>query len=151
MADIVSKDVRSKMMSGIRGKDTKPELMVRKGLHRMGLRYALHRRDLPGKPDLVFVKHRAVVFVHGCFWHKHDCHLFKMPSTRVEFWKVKLEKNVATDTRSNEALRRAGWRVAVVWECALKGKYKKDIRSVVDKCHSWILSKKEYLEIKGFS
>ena len=93
MNDVVDSATRSRMMSGIKGKNTKPELMVRSGLHRLGYRFRLHRKDLPGKPDLVFAKHRAVIFVHGCFWHYHDCHLFKMPSTRREFWETKIGRN----------------------------------------------------------
>lgn len=151
MADVVSSEVRSKMMSGIRGKNTKPELLIRKGLHKKGFRYTLHRSDLPGKPDLTLAKYNAVVFVHGCFWHKHNCHLFKKPSTRVEFWESKLEKNVIIDSKAVEALTRAGWRIAIVWECALKGKHKRDIDYVIDKCNAWLLSKKKYLEIKGTS
>ena len=86
MNDVVDSATRSRMMSGIKGKNTKPELVIRSGLHRLGYRFRIHRKDLPGKPDLVFAKYRAVIFVHGCFWHYHACHLFKMPST--SFWRI---------------------------------------------------------------
>lgn len=91
MADVVTPEKRSKMMSGIQGKNTKPELTIRKGLHALGFRYRLHGKTLPGKPDLVFPKYKAVIFIHGCFWHAHHCHLFKWPSTRVDFWQEKIQ------------------------------------------------------------
>lgn len=109
-------------MSGIRGKNTKPELMIRKALHARGFRYRIHCKDLPGNPDLCLPKHRAVIFVHGCFWHGHGCHLFKWPRTREEFWRAKIERNQEVDARSMAALANAGWRVATVWECSLKGR-----------------------------
>lgn len=122
MGDIVDSAVRSRMMSGIKGKNTKPELQVRQYLHRHGFRYSLHRRDLPGRPDLTFAKRGAVVFVHGCFWHSHvGCRLAAVPATRPEFWKQKLGANVERDRRNLEQIRKAGWRVAIVWECALRG------------------------------
>ena len=121
MADIVDKATRSRMMAGIRGKDTKPELQWRRALHAMGLRFRLHAPSLPGRPDLVFPKYRAVVLVHGCFWHRHaDCRFATNPATRPEFWQTKFEANIARDKRNVTALLDGGWRVAVVWECALK-------------------------------
>ena len=98
-ADIVTPEIRSRMISGIRGQNTKPELAVRSQLHRIGFRFRVHCRDLPGKPDLVFRKHNAVIFVHGCFWHGHDCHLFRWPTTRSEFWREKINSNIARDHR----------------------------------------------------
>lgn len=122
MVDTVSAATRSRMMSGIRGKDTKPEMRVRTFLHRDGFRYVLHRKDLPGKPDLTLPKYRAVVFIHGCFWHAHTgCKYAAKPSTRPEFWAHKLGGNRARDARHILLLRQTGWRVAVVWECALRG------------------------------
>ena len=109
-------------MAAIKGSHTKPELAVRKALHALGLRYRLHARELPGKPDLVFPRYNAVVFVNGCFWHQHDCHLFKWPGTREHFWREKIGRNVANDQRAIEELERKGWRIATIWECALKGK-----------------------------
>lgn len=119
-------------MSGIRGKDTKPELLIRKALHKRGFRYRLHCKDLPGKPDLCFPKHRAVIFVHGCFWHGHDCHLFKWPSTRPDFWRAKLARNHEVDAASRLKLLADNWRVGVVWECALKGRERLPFDTVMD-------------------
>lgn len=119
MVDVVDRATRSRMMSGIRGRDTKPEKLVRSFLHRAGLRFRLHA-SLPGKPDLVFPKHRAVVFVHGCFWHRHaGCRYAATPSSNAEFWQAKFDANVARDNRVARQLRKEGWRVFVVWECRL--------------------------------
>ena len=113
--------VRSRNMAAIRGKDTAPELAVRRILHAMGLRFRLHRRDLPGRPDIVLPKHRTVVFVHGCFWHRHeDCRYTTTPKTRQEFWQTKFAANVERDRRNRTDLQQLGWRVIVVWECELK-------------------------------
>jgi DNA mismatch endonuclease (patch repair protein) len=109
-------------MSLIRSKGTGPELRVRQMLHRMGYRFRLHRRDLPGHPDIVLPKHHAVIFVHGCFWHRHPdptCRLARLPKSRLDFWEPKLAANAARDSRAQLALREAGWRVLVVWECEL--------------------------------
>jgi DNA mismatch endonuclease (patch repair protein) len=108
------------MMSGIRGKNTQPEWIVRRALHARGYRYRLHVRNLPGCPDIVLPRHRAVVFVHGCFWHGHDCSLFRWPKTRPEFWRAKIDRNRANDEKHRAELLSMGWRVAVVWECALR-------------------------------
>ncbi len=122
MADIVDRATRSRMMAGIGGKDTKPELILRRELHARGLRYRLHDRTLPGTPDLVFRRFGAVCFVHGCFWHRHPgCPDATHPATRPEFWQAKFRANVARDRRAREALLDVGWRVATVWECALRG------------------------------
>jgi len=110
------------MMSGIGSKDTKPELLVRKALHARGLRFALGGRGLPGKPDIVLPKWQAAVFVHGCFWHRHECRISKLPSSRKRFWKSKLSANRDRDTVAVLALLSAGWRIAIVWECSLRGK-----------------------------
>ncbi len=108
-------------MARVRGKDTAPEMRVRRIAHRMGLRFRLHRKDLPGRPDLVFPKHRLAVFVHGCFWHRHPgCRRASTPSTRAEFWQAKFDGNVARDARQQEALEAMGWKVLVLWECGLK-------------------------------
>ncbi|ASI69997.1 very short patch repair endonuclease [Diaphorobacter nitroreducens] len=112
---------RSRMMSGIRGKDTRPELALRSALFAAGLRYRLHQRGLPGSPDLVFPKYRAALFVHGCFWHRHDgCRYATSPKTNSDFWRLKFEGNVSRDARNVALLGEQGWRVAIVWECALK-------------------------------
>lgn len=121
MADIVTKDVRSRMMSGIRGKDTKPEVQVRRYLHSRGFRYSLHGKNLPGKPDLVLSKYRAVVLVHGCFWHGHDgCRYAKVPSNRRDFWENKIRKTKERDVATVQRLSTLGWRVGIIWECALR-------------------------------
>lgn len=119
-------------MSGIRGKDTKPELLIRKALHKRGFRYRLHCKDLPGKPDLCFPKYKAVIFVHGCFWHGHDCHLFKWPKTRPDFWRSKIARNRAVDAESRDKLLAQNWRVGVVWECALKGRARLPFDTIID-------------------
>lgn len=109
-------------MSRIRGSDTKIELLVRRALHAQGLRYRLGGASLPGRPDLVFPRHRAVLFVDGCFWHGHDCHLFRLPKTRTEFWQTKIDANRSRDQRVDVELKRRGWRVLHLWECELRGK-----------------------------
>lgn len=149
MADIVSKKIRSKMMAGIQCKDTKPELKIRSALHKVGYRYKLYDRNLPGKPDLVFPKHNAVVFIHGCFWHLHDCHLFKWPSTRADFWRKKITGNKMRDEKNKLFLKESGWRVLTVWECALKGKYNLPLEEVIETTSGWLLSNEPELEIRG--
>jgi DNA mismatch endonuclease (patch repair protein) len=119
--DILTPEQRRLNMSRIRGRDTKPELRIRRGLHGKGLRFRLHQKNLPGKPDLVFPRYRVVIFVHGCFWHGHGCHLSKMPSTRPEFWRKKIEGNAERDRRVVASLIEDGWRVLTIWECALRG------------------------------
>jgi DNA mismatch endonuclease (patch repair protein) len=115
--DVVDQATRSRMMSGIRGRDTKPELIVRSFLHRAGLRFRLHAK-LPGKPDLVLAKHRTAVFVHGCFWHRHEgCRFATTPKTSAAFWRDKFAANVRRDTRVQQQLEELGWRVLVIWEC----------------------------------
>ncbi len=136
------------MMSGIRGKNTKPELMIRKALHARGFRYRLHCK-LPGKPDLCLPKCRAAIFVHGCFWHGHHCHLFKWPSTRPEFWREKIARNRAVDAAAEKELWAEGWRVATVWECALKGKTRLQLGDITDSLSEWLGSDLRTLEIKG--
>ena len=121
MADIFSTEQRSRLMSLIRGKDTKPEMIVRRYLFSRGFRYRLHGKKLPGRPDLVLRRHRTVVFVHGCFWHGHygrPC--FKMPKSRTEWWEAKIARNAARDAFNRHQLAATGWRVVVVWECALR-------------------------------
>ena len=123
MTDIVDSRRRSELMAAIRTRDTAPELAVRRAAHRMGLRFRLHRNDLPGRPDLVFPRHRLVVFVHGCFWHRHDgCRHASTPKSRIAFWTEKFAANVARDARQEAALRALGWRVLVIWECETRHK-----------------------------
>jgi DNA mismatch endonuclease (patch repair protein) len=121
MADIVSSAVRSRMMSGIKAIDTKPEILVRKALHTQGYRFRIHRKDLPGKPDIVLPRFRAVILVHGCFWHMHkSCKLARIPSTRTEFWSAKLHANAVRDQTAHSRLLALEWRVLTIWECYLK-------------------------------
>lgn len=149
MPDIVDTATRSRMMSGIKGRNTKPELIIRRALHKAGFRYRLHDNDLPGKPDLVFPRYRALLFINGCFWHRHDCHLFKWPQTRPEFWKKKISRNAANDRKHQRLLHDSGWRVGVVWECALKGINRIPEEVVIRKLSAWLKSNYKTLEIQG--
>lgn len=119
--DTVDTATRSKMMSSIRGKDTGPEMVVRRFLHGQGYRYRIHRKDLPGKPDIVIPRLKVCIFVHGCFWHRHPgCPFATIPKTRPEFWNEKLQKNVMRDLANIDTLEAAGWNILIVWECQLK-------------------------------
>lgn len=140
MADVVDAATRSRMMAGIRGKDTRPEMILRQGLHARGFRYRLHDRRLPGSPDLVFPGRRAVIFIHGCFWHGHGCHLFRLPATRREFWEAKIEGNRARDEATEAALLADGWRVLTIWECALKGRERLPVDEVLDQAANWLVN-----------
>jgi DNA mismatch endonuclease, patch repair protein len=121
VADVHSPEQRSRNMAAIKSRNTKPEMRVRSILHALGYRYRLHRKDLPGKPDIVLPKHRTVIFVHGCFWHCHECRWGSViPKTRVEFWKEKRAGNVARDEKHRAALESAGWHVVTIWECQSK-------------------------------
>jgi DNA mismatch endonuclease (patch repair protein) len=137
------------MMAGIRGKDTAPEMLIRRGLHMRGFRYRLHANDLPGKPDIVFPSRRAAIFVHGCFWHGHDCHLFKWPRSRVEFWREKISGNMSRDEAAVRALMKGGWRVLTIWECALKGREKRPVVYVLDEAAKWLLAGPQEVTIRG--
>ena len=150
MVDVVSPEVRSRMMAGIRGKNTKPELLLRSGLHRRGFRFKVHDRNLPGKPDIVLPRYHAVIFVHGCFWHGHDCNLFKWPSTREEFWRAKIARNREVDGAAAQTLDTLGWRTGVIWECAIKGRARLPLEMIVASCADWLRSKTRRLEIRGF-
>ncbi len=148
MVDVVSAGKRSQMMSGIRGRDTGPEIRVRRLLHSSGLRFRLHRRDLPGTPDIVLPRHRVVVFVHGCFWHFHaGCRLAKVPGSRPEFWRAKLLSNRARDTLAVKALEAMGWRVLVVWECWLRAT--PDEKVAAEALAAWIESGQSFHEYSG--
>ena len=138
MIDVVDRATRSRMMAGIRGKNTKPELLIRRGLHARGFRYRLHSDSICGKPDMVLRRYRAAIFVHGCFWHGHGCHLFRMPATRTEFWQAKIARNRERDEEVRVALRESGWRQLVVWECALKGRTRIDFESLMDRICAWV-------------
>lgn len=149
MTDIVPPKIRSRMMSGIRGKNTQPERLLRSELHKLGWRYRLHYRQLPGKPDMVFPRHHAIILINGCFWHGHDCHLFKWPQTRPEFWRTKIEENRARDRRNQTIYREQGWKTLIVWECSLKGRSKLGIRQVAMIADKWLQFDTQDAEISG--
>lgn len=140
LVDVVDVRTRSRMMAGIRGRNTRPELTIRRGLHRRGFRYRLHSRVMPGRPDLVLPKYRAVIFVHGCFWHGHDCRYFRWPSTRPEFWRQKIRGNQRRDRDVQRRLGKAGWRCLVVWECALRDRSPHEVEEVVRRISDWLIS-----------
>lgn len=147
--DPLTPEQRKLNMSRVRGKDTKPEMMIRRALHAEGLRYRLHGARLPGKPDLVFPARRAVVFVHGCFWHGHHCPLFRLPATRADFWSEKIGKNRARDAAAASALLGSGWRVLTIWECALRGPARRAVQDVVSQARQFILGDAEQSELHG--
>lgn len=151
MIDVVDSATRSRMMSGIKSKNTKPELLIRKSLHALGLRYRLHSREIIGHPDMVLQKWRVLIFVHGCFWHWHGCRLSKLPSTRTEFWQSKLRGNRERDEKIIKQLINSGWRCVIIWECALRGKSgKKNLENIAVELASWIRQSKQTVwEIKG--
>ena len=149
MADIVDKETRSRMMSGIRSVNTKPEHQIRQMLHGAGFRFRLHVKDLPGKPDIVLPKYKAVIFVNGCFWHGHNCHLFKLPATRREFWENKIARNAINDAVAIEKLLKAGWRIASVWECALRGRDKLKSDVILSRLAVWLQNHTDSFELRG--
>lgn len=133
------------MMSGIRARNTRPEMRLRRELHALGFRFRLHAKDLPGKPDLLLKKHNAAIFVHGCFWHQHSyCRLASTPASNSGFWAEKFARNAERDMQATAALRNKGWRVAVVWECGLR---RKDIAIVMEQATQWLLSDDPYIEL----
>jgi DNA mismatch endonuclease (patch repair protein) len=138
-------------MAAVKSSNTRPELLIRRSLHAAGLRYRLHSKHLPGKPDLVFPRYNVALFVNGCFWHRHSCHLFKWPATRQDFWRKKIDRNVVTDQKAVEALLATGWRVAIVWECALKGRTRPDFTETMQQLIAWIHSGKRTITIRGSS
>lgn len=145
MPDVGDKETRSRMMSGIRGKNTRPEILLRIALHHRGFRYRLHARNVTGHPDLVLPKHHSAIFVHGCYWHRHtDCKYATTPSSNVDFWIAKFTANVERDRRVIEQLFDQNWRVAVVWECAIR---KEPIDSIADRVATWLISDEPSLEI----
>jgi DNA mismatch endonuclease (patch repair protein) len=145
----ISKEIRSRNMARIRSKNTGPERQIRALLHRAGFRFRLHRRDLPGTPDIVLPKHRAVIDVRGCYWHAHDCHLFRQPTENAVFWSHKLNSNRERDLRNGGALEAAGWRQLVVWECALKGRSRLSREEILERLKRWIESGCGPAEIRG--
>lgn len=151
MTDVHSKLVRRKNMKAVRAKNTKPELLVRKLLHGAGYRYRLHVKNLPGTPDIVLPKYKVVIFVHGCFWHMHGCDLFKLPSTRTEWWQKKLSENRLRSESAEDYLRELGWRVVVIWECGLRGPARLESDEVLDIFVSWLSDSTSFLEIPASS
>lgn len=149
MADNVSAAVRSRMMAGIRSTNTKPEMLLRSGLHGLGFRFRLHDRRLPGTPDMILRQYNAVLFAHGCFWHGHDCHLFRLPATRTAFWQDKIARNQELDRLAVAGLRKQQWRVGIVWECGLKGRARIPLDVVLAICADWLRSNRQALEIRG--
>lgn len=149
MADKVDKATRSRIMAAIKGRDTKPEMVVRKALFERGYRYRLHRKDLAGKPDLTFPKYKAVIFVHGCFWHGHDCFLFRQPSSNKDYWENKIASNLRRDGEVIENLLKANWRVLTIWECSI---YRKDliaIKEIIDSIENCLNSGTKIAEIRA--
>ncbi|MDO9562863.1 MAG: DNA mismatch endonuclease Vsr [Bradyrhizobium sp.] len=149
MIDVVDRITRSRMMAGIRGKDTKPEMALRRALHNLGLRYRLHVARLPGRPDIVLPRHNAIVEVHGCFWHRHEhCAFSTKPASNMPFWRAKFGDTINRDKRNVDALRKLGWRVAIVWECAVK---EQGADAVADKIAAWLRTRSAFKEISSRS
>jgi DNA mismatch endonuclease (patch repair protein) len=140
MVDVHNAEQRRANMRAIRQKDTSPEMQIRRLLFSQGFRFRLHVKSLPGSPDIVLAKHRVAIFVHGCFWHGHGCHLFKVPATRTEFWMEKIGANCERDNRNEKKLLSDGWRVLTIWECALKGRCKRLTSDISSEISSWILN-----------
>ncbi len=146
MVDIVDKSTRSRMMAGIKGRNTKPERVLRRALHARGFRYRLHAKHVPGRPDLVLAKYRAIVFVHGCFWHRHEgCRYATTPATRPEFWQAKFSANVARDIAVRDSLIETGWRVATMWECALRKP--EQVEAVAEILSKWFRNGTDTIEL----
>lgn len=142
MPDVVDRAMRSRMMSGIRSRNTTPERLIRSLLHRRGFRFRLHSSNVPGHPDLVLTKYRVAIHIHGCFWHGHDCPLFRLPGTRTEFWKAKIRANRARDKRVIRESLAMGWRHLTIWECAFKGPQQIGLARTVDRVVKWIGSRR---------
>lgn len=147
--DPLTPEQRRVNMSRIRGRDTRPELLIRNGLHARGLRFRLHGRTLPGSPDLVFAGPRAVIFVHGCFWHGHDCALGVRPRSNAAFWSEKIDRNRARDEAAIDRLQALGWRCAIVWECALRGRQRLALDEVLAKLETFVRGAAPRLELQG--
>ncbi len=144
--DFVDKQTRSRMMANIKGKNTKPEITVRSLLHRQGFRFRLHDKSLPGKPDIVLKKYHAVIFVHGCFWHRHEnCKFSSNPKQNIKYWKKKFSGNVRRDSEVYFQLKTLGWRTAIIWECGTRDK--SNIQIHIEYTGCWIKSDSEYIEL----
>ena len=148
MADLVPPHVRSRIMSSIRGKNTKIEVGIRKALFGLGYRYRLHAGSLPGRPDIVLPKHNAAIFVNGCFWHGHDCRLFRVPKTNPAFWRKKIATNRTTDMKALRQLHAIGWRTFTVWECCLRGRSDQQVAAIIHRVDRWIRSRSTHGEVR---
>ena len=149
VVDKVSIDARSRNMAAIKGKDTKPELAIRRALHALGFRYRLHGTDLPGKPDMVFPKYKAVIQVNGCFWHGHDCGAARVPQSRVEYWAPKIERTKARDAAAVAAIDAMGWRSLTIWECCMRGKGSPGLEWAVETAARWLAEGGQTSQIPG--
>lgn len=149
MPDVVDPATRSRMMAGIRGSNTKPERIIRSALHRRGLRFRLNGRQVAGRPDLVLPRHKVAVFVHGCFWHGHDCPLFRLPSTRATFWEEKISRNRIRDATVRTAVIESGWRHLAIWECAIRGRGACTAEAVAEDVCTWIEGGARTGDIRG--
>lgn len=147
MTDVHNTATRSRNMAAIKGKNSKPEMIVRRGLHKAGFRYRLHAAELPGKPDLVFPKYKAVIFIQGCFWHQHQCSMFHWPKSRTQWWVKKISANRSHDEAVQDKLRELGWRVLLVWECALKGKAKYSSEQWLELVTLWLREGNSFNEL----
>lgn len=149
MVDRVDQATRSRMMASVQAKDTGPELAIRRALHARGFRYRVHVSSLPGKPDIVFRRFGAVVFVNGCFWHGHDCVLFRWPATRRRFWQGKIRRTRERDSHVRDELRASGWRCLTVWECAIRGPERRELNEVIEDIAGWLTSGRRGLDLGG--
>ena len=149
MVDTVTPEKRSQVMALVGSKDTRPEMLIRRGLHRLGYRYRLHAKDLPGKPDLVFPRFKSVIQINGCFWHGHSCYRCRMPATNKEYWFGKIAKNRKRDLSNLQQLQMKGWRVLTIWECALIGRERIDLSEALSMASDWLLSRMAIAEIRG--
>lgn len=148
MVDRLDTRTRSRVMSKVHGKDTQPEMVVRRGLHGLGFRYLLHCEALPGKPDLVFPKYRAIILINGCFWHKHDCHRFIWPTARRNFWRRKIESNVSRDRDNLKYYADHNWKVLQIWECSIVGAKRRKTSEVVNTAANWLRFDEQDAEIE---
>jgi DNA mismatch endonuclease, patch repair protein len=142
LTDIVDKPTRSRMMSRITGRDTRPELIIRKALHRRGFRFRLHMKGLPGKPDLILPAYRTAIFVNGCFWHCHECSYFRLPKSNQEFWRAKLGANVLRDVKNTQKLLDGNWYVATIWECVIRDQSIEFVEEKIEMLCNWLTRKK---------
>jgi DNA mismatch endonuclease, patch repair protein len=148
--DVLTQPQRRLNMRRIRSKDTKPEMFIRRGLHERGMRFRLHAAELPGRPDIVFPRYRAVILVHGCFWHGHGCHLSKLPKTRRLFWSMKIRNSSLRDSRTLIAIKSKGWRALIVWECALRGRNRMNVQRLLDCIEAFLKNENRLtMQIKG--